>query len=66
MSRIGNKPIAILDGVKINVDGQSVSVEGPKGKLSYDCRPEVNIEVDGNEIKVSRQKMTAVREHFTG
>ena len=66
MSRIGNKPIAILDGVKINVDGQSVSVEGPKGKLSYDCRPEVNIEVDGNEIKVSRQKDDSISRAFHG
>ena len=47
MSRIGNKPITLLDGVKINVDGQTVSVEGPKGKLSYECRPEVKVEVDG-------------------
>ena len=56
MSRIGNKPIAILDGVKVNIDGQTVAIEGPKGKLSYDFRPEVNIEVDGNEVKVSRHK----------
>ncbi|MCH2178974.1 MAG: 50S ribosomal protein L6 [Mariniblastus sp.] len=56
MSRIGNKPIAILDGVKVNVDGQTVAVEGPKGKLSTDFRPEVNIEVDGDNVKVSRYK----------
>ena len=54
MSRIGKKPIPILAGVKVNVSGQTVSVEGPKGKLSYDCRPEVTIEADDTEIHVGR------------
>ena len=66
MSRIGNKPITILDGVKFSVDGQTVSAEGPKGKLSYDCRPEVKVEVDGNEVKVSRHKDDSSSRAFHG
>ncbi len=44
MSRIGKKPVSVLDGVTISVDGQVVKVEGPKGTLQYECRPEVNVE----------------------
>ena len=33
MSRIGKKPIAIPQGVKVNISGATVSVQGPKGKL---------------------------------
>lgn len=58
MSRIGKKPISILDGVKINVDGTTINVEGPKGKLSYSHRPEVKIEMDdeNRSVVVSREK----------
>jgi large subunit ribosomal protein L6 len=57
MSRVGNKPIPILDGVKIDVANQLVSIEGPQGKLSFNCRPEVKVAVDddGKNILVSRQ-----------
>lgn len=56
MSRIGNKPVAIPGGVKIAVDGARVSVEGPKGKLEREFRPEVNVKFDSdaNEVVVSR------------
>ncbi|MDP6442356.1 MAG: 50S ribosomal protein L6 [Pirellulaceae bacterium] len=55
MSRIGKKPIPVLDGVKVSVQGQAVTVEGPKGKLDYNTRPEVTIEVagDGKTVVVS-------------
>ena len=46
MSRIGKKPIAIPDGVKVAVDGRLVHVEGPKGKLQQTCRPEVRVRLD--------------------
>jgi large subunit ribosomal protein L6 len=48
MSRIGKKPVPILDGVKVAIQGQTVSVEGPKGRLAWECRPEVSISVDDN------------------
>ena len=56
MSRIGTKPIDILDGVKLSVDGRQVSVEGPKGKLQWEHRPEVAVEIDedGKQIVVKR------------
>ncbi len=56
MSRIGNKPIPMVDGVNVDIANGSISVEGPKGKLSIDLRPEVSIELDKekNALKVSR------------
>jgi large subunit ribosomal protein L6 len=56
MSRIGNKPIALIDGVKVEVADRTVKVEGPKGKLSFEHRPEVSVAIDedAKEIKVSR------------
>ena len=48
MSRIGNKPIPIPDKVKVNLAGQIVQVEGPKGKLAWTPRPEISVEVDGS------------------
>ena len=57
MSRIGLKPVPVLDGVKVSISGQSISVEGPLGKLSYELRPEVSAVISeaGNEILVSRK-----------
>ena len=46
MSRIGKKPIAIPDGVKIAVNGNTVNTEGPVGKLSWTFRSELTVNVD--------------------
>ncbi len=46
MSRIGKQPVSIPGGVKVAINGQSVMVEGPLGKLEREFRPEVNITVD--------------------
>jgi large subunit ribosomal protein L6 len=58
MSRIGNKPVPVLDGVKVSVDGRMVTVEGPKGKLDYEHRPEVGVSLDddGKQVVVTRHK----------
>ena len=37
MSRIGKQPVEIPNGVKATVSGQTINVEGPKGKLSMDA-----------------------------
>lgn len=54
MSRIGNKPVSIIDGVQVNVSDSEINVEGPKGKLSYTHRPEVSVVIEDGEVKVSR------------
>jgi large subunit ribosomal protein L6 len=56
MSRIGKKPIPVLDGVKVAVDGRKISVEGPKGKLQWEHRKEVAVKFDAaaKQILVER------------
>ncbi len=55
MSRIGKQPVAIPAKVKVQVKGQQVSVEGPKGKLSWELPPRTSLKVEGDMIVVSRQ-----------
>jgi large subunit ribosomal protein L6 len=55
MSRIGKQPIAIPAQVKVAVKGQQVSVEGPKGKLSFELPKRTSLKVDNGKIVVSRQ-----------
>jgi large subunit ribosomal protein L6 len=56
MSRIGNKPISVPGGVKIAVEGRSVRVEGPKGKLEWEHRQEVSVKFDeaAKQVVVAR------------
>ena len=53
MSRIGKLPIPILDKAKVSVDGQTVRVEGPKGKLEKTFDNSTSIELDDKEIRVA-------------
>jgi large subunit ribosomal protein L6 len=52
MSRIGKKPIQIPEGVKVNFEGGKVIVEGPKGKLEKEIRPEIGVEIKEGKIFV--------------
>ncbi len=55
MSRIGKQPIAIPAKVKVEVKGQQVSVEGPKGKLNWQLPRRTSIKVDNGRVLISRQ-----------
>jgi large subunit ribosomal protein L6 len=55
MSRIGKQPIAIPPKVKVEVKGQQVSVEGPKGKLNWELPRRTSLKVEDGKIVVSRQ-----------
>ncbi|MCY3006093.1 MAG: 50S ribosomal protein L6 [Planctomycetota bacterium] len=57
MSRIGRKPVEIPAGVKVSLEGNTVNVDGPKGKLSFTHRDEVKVELteDGKTVNVSRE-----------
>jgi large subunit ribosomal protein L6 len=46
MSRIGKKPVPVPKGVKVLLADSTISVEGPKGKLSWEFRPEVKVTFD--------------------
>jgi len=54
MSRIGLKPIVIPEGVEVKLDGQTVSVKGPKGELTKTLSDVMDINLEGNEITVVR------------
>ena len=54
MSRIGNQPIAIPNGVDITLDGHTLTVKGPKGTLSHKLPQSMQVEVTADEVKVAR------------
>ena len=54
MSRIGNKPITVPAGVEVNLDGQTITVKGPKGTLTRELNSNIKVSVDGNVITVTR------------
>ena len=45
MSRIGKKPVAVPKGVTTTINGQTVSVKGPKGEMSFDFTENVEVEM---------------------
>ena len=53
MSRIGQQPVPVPNGVNVRIDGQHVSVEGPKGKLDREFRPEVAVQYDEQDRQVT-------------
>ena len=54
MSRIGKAPITIPAGVTVNVENNVVIVKGPKGELTQAVNPDLDIQIDGNILTVSR------------
>ena len=61
MSRIGKKPIAIPAGVEVNINGNEVTVKGPKGTLTNTFNADMAIAIEGTEIVVTRP--TNKKEH---
>lgn len=54
MSRIGRMPITIPAGVDIKIDGNVVTVKGPKGTLTQQIHPDMIVEKEGTELLVKR------------
>ena len=54
MSRIGKRPISVPAGVKVNLEGSAVVVQGPKGELKATFHPEMVIQLDDGLLTVSR------------
>ncbi len=55
MSRIGNKPITVPDGVEVKIDGHKITVKGPKGTLEREIHRNISLEMNDNVIKVTRK-----------
>ena len=54
MSRIGKQPIALPPKVKVEVKGQKVHVEGPKGKLDWELPARTSVKVTDGRVEVAR------------
>jgi len=54
MSRIGRLPIDIPGGVTVNIDGQNVTVNGPKGELALVVSNPIRVSIEDNQVVVTR------------
>ena len=66
MSRIGNKPIAVPAGVEVKVDGQKITVKGPKGTLEKEIHKNISVSVENNTVKVTRPNDEALNKSLHG
>ena len=54
MSRIGNKPITVPEGVEVKIDGKHITVKGPKGTLERDIHKNITVKIEDNQVEVTR------------
>ncbi|MCQ2548013.1 MAG: 50S ribosomal protein L6 [Clostridia bacterium] len=54
MSRIGNKPVVVPAGVEITVNGNLVTVKGPKGELQQEINENISVKVEDGQVVVER------------
>ena len=55
MSRIGKKAVAVPAGVTVTIDGQTVTVKGPKGQLAWTVAEEIEVKQEGAELLLSKR-----------
>jgi large subunit ribosomal protein L6 len=58
MSRIGKKAVTIPTGVTVTLDGQTVSVKGPKGQLAWTVAEEIEVRQEGGELLLTKRVET--------
>ena len=66
MSRIGKQPITIPEGVEVKIEGNKLSVKGPKGSLEKELSPIINVAIEGNVITVTRPNDEALARSLHG
>ena len=54
MSRVGRKPVTLPSGVKASLQGQNLSLQGPKGKLDLAVHPRIKVTAAEGHVDVSR------------
>ena len=54
MSRIGNKPITVPEGVEVTLNGDTITVKGPKGTLTREITKPISVKIEENVINVIR------------
>ena len=55
MSRFGKKAVSLPSGVQVTLDGQTVTVKGPKGQLSWTVAEEIEVRQDGQELLLTKR-----------
>ena len=50
MSRIGNKPITVPEGVQVTLEGNTITVKGPKGTLTKELHSNMKITLENNVV----------------
>jgi large subunit ribosomal protein L6 len=65
-SRIGKRPITVPNGVKVDLNGQTVTVTGPKGTLSRTLRPEVKVSQENGTVLVQPNSDTKLARSLHG
>lgn len=55
MSRIGKKAVAVPNGVTVTIDGQTVTVKGPKGQLSWTVAEEIEVRQEGQDLLLTKR-----------
>ena len=66
MSRVGKEPIVIPQGVEIEIQGNRVQVKGPKGALSQEVHPSLNITVQEGSVVVTRPSNSPLHRSLHG
>ncbi|GIW21918.1 MAG: 50S ribosomal protein L6 [Candidatus Sericytochromatia bacterium] len=66
MSRIGNKPIDVPNGTKVEIKGNEVIISGPKGTLKRTIRNEISLSIENNKIIVSRNGNDKIHKSLHG
>ena len=54
MSRIGNKPITVPEGIEVSLNGQKITVKGPKGTLEREIHNNISVKLENGVITVTR------------
>lgn len=66
MSKIGKQPVTIPQGVTVTTDGYFVAVNGPKGSLTFNFRPEITVDVKEGQVIVTRKNETKMAKSLHG
>ncbi len=66
MSRIGNLPISLPDGVTVDIKSNMIVVKGPKGELSQDIDSSISVNQDGNFLILSRSNDSKQSKSYHG
>ena len=66
MSRIGKKPVSIPEGVTVTINGDQVTVKGPKGQLEQTVKAEFTVKVEGDAVVLERPSDSKSHKAFHG